>query len=167
MAASVTYTPIANYTFASAAANYTFTSIPATYTDLVLVINAIAESTAFHIYCQLNSDTTSNYSDTGLYGDGTSAASWRDSTQTQCRLTYSAAVRTTSPTTVVTNFQNYSNATTYKTLLTRESRASDGTGAIVGLWRKTPEAITSIKLYTSTANFGIGTVMSLYGIAAA
>jgi hypothetical protein len=167
MAAGVTYTPIASYTFASAAANYTFTSIPQSYTNLVLVCNAIAESTAFHIYCQLNSDTASNYSDTGLYGDGTSAASWRDSTQTQCRLTYAAAVRTTSPTTVVTNFQNYTNATTYKTLLTRESRASDGAGAIVGVWRATPAAITSIKLYTSTANFGIGTVMSLYGIAAA
>ena len=167
MAAGVTYTPISSYTFATAAANYTFTSIPQTYTNLVLVCNAIAESTAFHIYCQLNSDTASNYSDTGFYGDGASAGTWRDSSQAQCRLTYAAAVRATSPSTVITNFQNYTNATTYKALLTRESRASDGAGTIVGLWRATPAAITSIKLYTSTANFGIGTVMSLYGIAAA
>jgi hypothetical protein len=162
-----TYDAIASYTFGSAASSYTFSSIAASWTDLILVTNAIADSTAFHIYCQLNSDTASNYSDTGLYGDGTSAGSWRDTTQTQCRLTYAAAVRTTSPTTVITNFQNYANATTYKTLLTRENRASDGSGAIVGLWRKTPEAITSIKIYTSTANFASGTTLTLYGVKSA
>jgi hypothetical protein len=42
------------------------------------------------------------------------------------------------------------------------------TGAVVGLWRKTPEAITSIDVLTLTADtFSIGTTFVLYGIKAA
>ena len=163
-----TYEPIATTTLASAAASYTFSSIPATYTDLVLVLNSIADSTAFHIYAQFNSDTATNYSQTIVYGDGTSALSTRESSQNQARYSYGAAVRTTSPTTTIITILNYANTTTFKTSLARNNRASDGVDAIVSLWRKTPEAINTIKIYNSAAaNFAIGSTFTLYGIKAA
>jgi hypothetical protein len=163
-----TYEPIATTTLGSAAASYTFSSIPATYTDLVLVLNSIADSTAFHIYAQFNSDTATNYSQTILYGDGTSASSTRESSQNQARYSYGAAVRTTSPTTTIITILNYANTTTFKTSLLRNNRASDGVDAIVSLWRKTPEAINTIKIYNSAAaNFAIGSTFTLYGIKAA
>jgi len=168
MAAGSTYTPLATQTLGSAAASVTFSSISGAYTDLVLVMNSIADSTAFHIYAQYNSDTATNYSQTILYGTGTSAASTRETSQNQARYSYGAAVRTTSPTTTIITIFNYANTTTYKTSIARNNRASDGVDAIVGLWRKTPEAINSIKIYNSAAaNFAAGSTFSLYGIQSA
>jgi hypothetical protein len=168
MAVDNTYQAIATTTLASVATSYSFTSIPATYTDLVLVLNSIANSTAFHIYAQFNSDTAANYSQTILYGTGTSAASTRETSQNQARYSYGAAVRTTSPTTTIITIFNYANTTTYKTSIARNNRASDGVDAIVSLWRKTPEAINNIQIYNSAgANFAIGSTFTLYGIKAA
>jgi hypothetical protein len=167
MAAGSTYTPIATTTLGSAQPSYTFSSIPSTYTDLVLIMNSIADSTAFHIYARYNSDSGSNYSQTFVYGDGTSAGSVRETSQAQARFSYGAAVRTTNPTTTIINFENYANSTTYKTAIARNSRASDGVDAVVSLWRSTA-AINSIQILNSaSANFAVGTTFTLYGIAAA
>jgi hypothetical protein len=167
MAAGSTYTPIATTTLGSVATSYTFSSIPNTYTDLVLVMNSIADSTAFHIYARYNSDSGSNYSQTILYGDGTSAGSTRETSQAQSRFSYGGAVRTTSPTTTIVNFENYSNTTTYKTVIARNGRASDGTDAVISLWRSTA-AINSIQIFNSASvNFAVGSTFTLYGIAAA
>jgi hypothetical protein len=62
---------------------------------------------------------------------------------------------------------NYANTTTYKTAISRGSESVNGVMAIVVLWRKTPEAITSILLKPSTGNFDIGSTFTLYGIKAA
>jgi hypothetical protein len=65
---------------------------------------------------------------------------------------------------------NYSNSTTYKTVLGRSNRASSDTAADVGLWRST-SAITRIDLAMGgsfpTNNFASGSTFTLYGIAAA
>jgi hypothetical protein len=60
-------------------------------------------------------------------------------------------------------FQNYSNATTYKSILMRVGKATNGTDAMVGLWRST-SAINTIKLMGSNALYG---TLTLYGIKAA
>jgi hypothetical protein len=59
---------------------------------------------------------------------------------------------------------NYSNATTYKTWLSRANRPSAGLDAIVGLWRSTA-AITSITLSVISDTYSVGSTFSLYGIA--
>jgi hypothetical protein len=59
---------------------------------------------------------------------------------------------------------NYSNSTTYKTILGRSNAATSGTSAAVGLWRST-SAINSIEI--GTVSFTAGSTFSLYGIAAA
>jgi hypothetical protein len=167
-----TYEPIATTTLGSAAASYTFSSIPSTYTDLYCVMFILPSSTSFYTpSLQFNSDTASNYSGTWIYGQGSSAVSSRNSSQTQMALdNYSATPAVGYPMNVRFNVFNYTNTTTFKTVLSRGADvfASAGeTSATVGLWRKTPEAINSIKLIANGANFDTGSTFTLYGIKAA
>jgi hypothetical protein len=165
VAAGATYTTIATQTLGSAASSVTFSSIPGTYTDLVLVFDG-KMATGEALMLQVNSDTGSNYSATFITGDGSTAFSTRNSNQTKMNLNNLGSGKTNQFTTLV-QLQNYSNTTTYKTILSRTANASDEAGAIVGLWRST-SAITSITLLgNNSANIASGTVISLYGIAAA
>lgn len=166
MAAGATYTPIATTTLGSATNSITFSSIPSTYTDLVLVFNGSMASAA-DLLMQFNSDTATNYSDTILQGNGTSATSSRDTSQTSMTLGITGTGKTNIFTSIA-NIQNYSNTTTYKTVLVRVSEASTLTGAVVNLWRKTPEAINTIKVYgNGSVNISAGSIATLYGIKAA
>jgi len=163
-----TYEPIATNTLGSITNSVTFSSIPATYTDLVLIVSATGSGGNASGVIQFNGDTTSQYSTTILYGDGTTAASARPGSEVSMRATYAASIRTTSPNVITVSIQNYANTTTYKTALIRNGNAAAGTDAIVGLWRKTPEAITSIKFFSDNANsYAVGSTFTLYGIKAA
>ena len=163
-----TYEPISTQTLGSATATVTFSSIPATYTDLVLVCNIAQAAGNNSLRFRINSDTGSNYSATYLYGNGTSALSGRDASQTSGTIYVSGS--TTIETNYIVQFMNYSNATTYKTLLGRSNRASSEVAADVGLWRNT-SAINSISLAMGgsfpTNNFATGSTFALYGIKAA
>jgi hypothetical protein len=67
----------------------------------------------------------------------------------------------------IIHFMNYSNTTTYKSLLARGNNAASGTDAIASLWRSTA-AITSITFNLQTGGtFDIGSTITLYGITAA
>jgi len=166
MAAGSTYTPIATTTL-SGATSYTFTSISGSYTDLILVGALTQASSAVNTNIQVGSgsvDTGSNYSQTILYGNGSSAISARQSNQTSWYADYAAAPGVSSdPNAAMWQFQNYSNATTYKSILMRVGKATNGTDAMVGLWRST-SAINTIKLMGSNALYG---TLTLYGIKAA
>jgi hypothetical protein len=165
MAAGNTYVAIATNTLSSAAASVTFSSISGAYTDLVLVVNAKTAATA-SCWVTLNSDSGSNYSDTILEGDGSTAVSARQSNQTRGYTTYnSGPVSTNFSFNQIVNFMNYSNTTTYKTFLSRANEASRATETMVTMWRST-SAISSI-VYESNSNFQSGSTFSLYGILAA
>lgn len=169
MAAANTYSQIASTTLGSAASSVTFSSIPATYTDLVLVMSIFPETSggAPYIRATVNSDTASNYSFTYLLGNGTAASSGRATSVTGLLGSPTIGSSTTIPTQVMMNFQNYSNATTYKTVLTRNSDQNSGVvTAYVSLWRST-SAISSINIAGTTANYGTGSTFNLYGITAA
>jgi hypothetical protein len=162
----ITYTPIATTTLGTAAANITFSSISASYTDLILVIGSLTTSTANQrIRLELNSDTGTNYSNTDLYGTGSAVASTRNTGNPYINITM-ATTSTTVPSTVLSSLQNYSNATTFKTVLSRYSDSTSQLSATVGLWRST-SAINAIKLFVGTGNINAGTVATLYGIKAA
>jgi hypothetical protein len=157
-----TYEPIATTTISGTSTNsYTFSSIPSTYTDLVLVVNGSTVS-ASGVLSRLNGDTGTNYSATFLYGDGTSAASIRNANETFLSTGYFDAGNSN----MIVHYMNYKNTTTNKTVLSRNNGPASGTSARVSLWRNTA-AITSITVYGLTANFGNGTTLTLYGIAAA
>lgn len=160
MSKTATYALIESQVLGSATTSVTFSSIPGTYTDLILIANG--QSTLFgNTAIQFNADTTSNYSVTYLYGDGTSAASGRATSQTGLRFgTYNG--RSVSTYQII----DYSNSTTNKTVLSRDS--STGAAEIrVGLWRKTPETITAVRIYNFDGNtFDTGSTFRLYGIQA-
>ena len=156
---AITYEPISTYTVGSPQASYTMSSIPATYTDLVLIIQATTISANYNL--RFNGDTGTNYSDTSLWGNGSSAASYRSSNNTVIGLTYTSSGAPISR----IQIQNYSNSTTYKTVLTRQDDSVNATGGNVGLWRNTA-AINSITI-VSTGNIPTGTTLTLYGIKAA
>ena len=167
MAAGSTYTPIATTTVSgSSTTTYTFSSIPSTYTDLILVSSAQMSGTGTTGSFRFNGDTGSNYSFTYLYGNGTSAASGRQSNQTAGIWdSWADRLSNTMFETDILHIMNYSNTTTYKTALSR-SNSSVTTEAAVNLWRSTA-AINSLTVYISTGNFVAGSTFTLYGIQAA
>lgn len=159
-----TYEAIATQTLGSATATVTFSSIPSTYTDLVLVVAGSASTGQRNLLLQFNGDTGTNYSATILYGDGSTAGSVRQTNQTTANV---GGLATTSSSQTVAHIMNYSNTTTYKTILGRGDSATDITAAKVSVWRNTA-AINSIVLSLATSDtFVTGTTFSLYGIKAA
>lgn len=159
---ATTYEPIATTTLSSAAASVTFSSISGSYTDLVLIVNAKNTTGSQSPYLQFNSDTGSNYSETYLRGDGTTASSGRDLSQTKG---YVAFLNNEWGNAII-NIQNYSNTTTYKTIISRSAR-STMTAAVVTLWRST-SAITSVLINADGGDtFVAGSTFTLYGIKAA
>ena len=164
MAAGSTYTPLYTTTLGSAQASVTFSSFSG-YTDLVLVFNGGATGTAdFHI--QVNSDAAGNYSRTWLTGNGSVGDSSRASSVGYMRFDQNGYLGTSLTNNIIINIMNYSNSTTYKTLLSRSNTAATGTDAIVNLWRST-SAITTIYCYADGTTFLSGSTFTLYGIAAA
>jgi len=168
MAAGSTYTPIATNTLGSAASTVTFSSIAGTYTDLVLISNTKFTTpsipTGNALWLQFNGDTATNYSDTYMYGDGTSAASGRVGSTTTFFVGNSDG---TNFNITKTNIFNYANTTTYKTALSRSDTPAAYAVSYVSLWRSTA-AITSILIGNSTGStFTAGSTFTLYGIASA
>ena len=160
MPAGSTYTPIATTTLGSAAASYTFSSIPSTYTDLVLIINP--NSSVDNMNFRFNGDTGTNYSNTWLFGSGSSALSTRGTNRTTIAGTVSGGWE-------IVRFQimNYSNTTTYKSTLNRADDAANYVGTNVGLWRSTA-AINSVTIVAGgPGDLPAGLMATLYGITAA
>ncbi len=171
MPAGNTYEAIFTTTVGSATQYVEFTSIPQTYTDLVLVQSCKDSGTGtVNTNAQVGNgsyDTASNYSWTWLGGSGTTAASGRGSNNTQM---YTGAASTTNFSVMTLHFMNYSNTTTYKTMLARGSGADFSSGqsvsAWVNLWRSTA-AINRIRVNPGSQTWAIGSTFSLYGIKAA
>jgi hypothetical protein len=161
--ATRTYEPIATTTVSgTSTGTITFSSISGTYTDLRLV----AQAQVSDGYCLLrvNGDSGTNYSNTRLTGNGSSASSSRSSSDAQWFINVEGANLNSNFT---VDFMNYSNATTYKTKLSRISRAADSVVQDVSLWRNT-SAITSISVIVPAANNWVaGSTFTLYGIKAA
>ena len=168
MPATNTYDSIQSYTLTSATNTVTFGSIPQTYTDLILVHSTQVTGNV-NAWMQFNSDTGTNYSITLFEGNGSSAASGRANNQTRIQLDSTAYPTFPSGSAFAPNIvhiMNYSNTTTYKTVLARSNNSASGVGLFAGLWRST-NAITSIALIAGAVNFSVGSTFSLYGIKAA
>ena len=161
MAAGNTYVAIATQTLASAAASVTFSSIPSTYTDLVLVVNAKAQTADMYVQYKVNTSTL--LSRVWLTTDGANATSGAsaDNYLVGANQVYASQFLFVQK----VNFMNYANTTTYKTVLTRSDNASRAVEVLASTWRSTA-AINSIEYYAS-GNFDIGSTFTLYGIAAA
>jgi hypothetical protein len=169
MAAGPTYEPIATNTLGSATSSVTFSSISGSYTDLVLVIAYKAATTNQPTLQLTFNGSSSGYSGTQLTGNGSAAASYRNTNAAYISIARLVGVPSTvgNTGTIIINLQNYSNTTTYKTVLARANAADTGTEADVGLWQNT-SAITSFTIAAATSNdFDTGSTFTLYGILAA
>jgi hypothetical protein len=157
------YEPIATQTLGSAASYVTFSSIPSTYTDLVLIIiGTVSSEGAARFQC--NGDTSTNYSTTLLFGNGSSALSGRAANQNFGAIGRIGTVVSNS----IIHFMNYANTTTAKTVISRGNTSNLFVTAQATLWRATPAAITSIVLTPeNAANWDTGCTFTLYGIKAA
>ena len=167
MAAGTTYERIATTTLSSASSTITFSSISGSYTDLILVTE-LDGGGGYDVAIRFNSDTGSNYSRTYLSGTGSSAVSGRATSQSYINLSAYGWPNTSQRAVTITHIFDYANTTTYKTVLSRSNRASNGVDANVGLWRST-SAITSLTIapqFTAN-NYTIGCTATLYGIASA
>ena len=159
---AITYEPINTATTAGTS-SIDWTSIPSTYTDLVLVAvgteNAVGGG---YFKVILNNDGAgTTYSRTMIRGNGSSASSAISGNEP-----YWVPDFATNPSTAILHIMNYSNATTYKTMLGRWNQTTAQVTAQVNLWRNTA-AINRITLQSSASgNTLIGT-FTLYGIKAA
>lgn len=159
-----TYTPINSTTLTASSSSISFSSIPSTYTDLVLIIAGAPTGYTGAYSLRFNSDSGSNYSGTGMYGNGSSAGSYR---QTNATKAYLGDGANSSQLLNIISIQNYSNTTTYKTFINKKAQTtSSSVEATVDLWRSTA-AINAITILPDSNAFDVGTVFSLYGIKAA
>jgi hypothetical protein len=166
----VTYTPIATSTVSgSSTAVVTFSSIPSTYTDLIVVSNISSSTSLYSLYGQFNGDVAGNYSWTYAYGDGTTTASGRFANAGGFIASYYVTPTPSFDSNAITHIFNYSNTTTYKTVISRGNSNSGtypGTEMSVSMWRNTA-AINSVTIYQGAGNMIAGSTITIYGIKAA
>jgi hypothetical protein len=159
----ITYEPIASTTLGTATSSVTFSSISQTYTDLILVGN-ITMTAHSDYWWRFNSDTGTNYSNVQIRANGTTVDQPRGNNQT---IGYVNTYASTNLNNIFTmNIFNYSNTTTFKTVLTRYNNASAATNLRVSLWRSTA-AISNILIQSDISTFASGSTFTLYGIQAA
>ena len=156
-----TYDSIASTTATGSQNTITFSGISGSYTDIVLAVSSKLTSPGSATFLTFNSDSGTNYSNTRILGDGSSATSQRRTNNNYIVIDAPNGEWST----LLFNVMNYSNTTTNKTCLIRAG-STTYTTAVVGLWRNTA-AITSITLTTDGGNFASGSILTLYGIKAA
>ncbi len=165
-----TYTKIASTTLGSSTATVTFSSILGTYTDLRLIVSAQGASSNF--YLKPNNDSNNRYATTYMQGNGSSAESGRfstaDLTSNGMLAARSAAFPTAASTfgVCIVDIMNYSNTTTYKTVLSRWGVGTAVSGASVNLYQST-SAITQLDCTPYASSWTAGSTFNLYGIKAA
>ena len=164
---TATYEPIETQTLGTAVASVTFSSIPQTYTDLVLIANSSTTTVASSEINKMtfNSDTATNYSTTTLAGNGSSAASFRATSQAYIRAGRNTANGESYFVPNKIQIMNYANTATFKTAIAQGPEAGAYIENDVGLWRST-SAITSVTLTAGLNNYKVGSTFTLYGIKA-
>ena len=158
-----TYEPIATTTLGSAAASIVFSSISSAYTDLRIVLTCTTSTAGGQPAIRFNGDTGTNYSNTRIEGNGSSATSNRNTNSTYVFV--GSGESTTIPSLIAFDIFSYAGSTN-KSLLISYNSDRNGSGEVnryVGLWRNTA-AITSITLLPNIYNFNTGTTATLYGI---
>jgi len=159
-----TYEKIATTTLGSAASSIDFNSIGSGFTDLRIILVAI-DSAGAGVQMTYNSDTSSLYSNTQLYGAFSNAYSGRTTGAAYCDL--SVLGLHTTPKLIEVDIFSYAGST-FKTNLVSFSgntngASTDGIAKVVNLYRST-NAITSIQLKLGSGSFDAGTSATLYGI---
>ena len=165
---SLTYEPIATTTITTATHPVTFSSIPSTYTDLIAVVNLKqTASSGSNPYFYFNNTTGVTCSQTLVYGNGSTTGGGRFTTASTIPLFWWSNLTDTSFAFQATvHINGYSNTTTYKPVLCRNSDATKGTETSASQWQST-NAINQINFAIGSNAFAIGSTFTLYGTKAA
>lgn len=166
-----TYTPISTTTLTNSATGITFSSIPATYTDLRVVVNYyVGTGNPGNIGGIKINNATTNYSDTLMYGDGSTASSVRDTTTSNRGVIMLWRMFSTGNDwgVLTADFPSYATTTNFKNVLFRVSNTQNWVSAGIGLYQSTA-AISTIEItrFATEFSYGAGTTATLYGIKAA
>lgn len=167
-----TYTLIASNVLSTSAASVTFSAIPNTYTDLVLKCSVRNDTTTNQFFLELNGNTSTQYSMTGLAGYSTSTDSWMFSTTSNPQ-NYFARLYTSRSSDTANTFgstevyiPNYNGSTNKPLSIVSNQESNSDTlvwvSATAGLYVNTT-AITSLKCIAPT-NFVSGSSFFLYGL---
>ena len=166
------YESIATVTVGSGgAADITFSSIPSTYKHLQIRLfgRVNGSVTTNGTKLQLNTDTGSNYTYHTLFGNGSSATAYAETSTTQNFMDKLSGASSGASMfgTIICDILDYANTSKYKTTRSLGGTDQNGSGVIFftsGVWQNTA-AITSVKLspfdgysyvqYTQAALYGI------------
>lgn len=160
----VTYNTISTSTLGTASPTIDITGIPNTYTDLKLVIVLASQSSASFLRMRVNSDTGGNYYGIGYYGSRTSVFSTGlIANADRININDTSA---TFPSLAILDFISYTSSNTKNIIGFASSDFASTSGVLYnyGFTYKGASAISSINLWTTAGNFGIGSTVSLYGI---
>lgn len=173
---AVTYTPLATYTVnTTAVSNIDFQSISGSYTDLVVkatIRSTSSSSTLDEFLYRANANSGNVYDGERLYSDsaGVYAARYQYVNTTYWGpLGYAASAGTVPPLEYSyhqIDWMNYSNATTYKTCLSKTVFATKSSSIITNSYYATT-AISNLTFYLALGNFDVGSTITIFGIKAA
>lgn len=153
-----TYKPMQSVSVTAPTSSIIFSGIDQNYTDLIIIGSIKVTAGTPVVQLVINSDTNSNYSRTGMYGDGATPSGYKNTSASSLEL-FSAD--TTNFTPITLHLANYSNITTNKAVLQRSGKTYPTIAA--GLWRST-SAINALTMRLSASTFEPGSTFSLYGI---
>lgn len=164
---ATTFTKIASSTVGSGgASSIDFTSIPSTFTDLCVKLSARTTVAARDDFFKIRfNGSSTNFTAKVLYGSGSNAASFNDTSG------YAGTVDAANATASTFNngeiyIPNYTSSTnkSFSTDTVQEDNQAQAFAVFVaGLWSQTA-AITSIGLFPNSGNFVQYSTATLYGI---
>jgi len=159
---------------AAGASSVTFTNIPNTYAHLQIryLGRSSQSATETGLNLRLNGDTGSNYAAHYIFGDGASASSGANTSQTSVNMLNISGASATANSFAVGVIDVLDYASTNKNKTIRQLMGWDGNGSgrvalTSGLWFATPAAVTSVNLYPSSGSFAQYSQFALYGVKSA
>jgi hypothetical protein len=165
----ITYNKIASVTVGSGgAANMDFQNIPADYTDLVLKVSARNSSNENAYRVRINNDSSTLYSARFLLGNGSTASSNNNSTQTAAfvgRMSMSTDTASTFGSTDI-YIPNYTSsvAKSLSSDVVTENNATTAFQSLFAALYTGTSAITRLTLIPDANNFAEHSTATLYGI---
>jgi len=150
---------IAKVVLTSAQANIVFPNLPSTYKDLLLISTVKNYTASAWHGVRFNNDSASNYSRTGIRGNGSTAVGYYVAAETAAFVDGPSASET-----IRISILDYSSTDKHKILLSRADSYADNSGGTAGRWASTAAINTLTITSTSAETFGIGSTFYLYGV---
>jgi len=163
------YTLISSQTLASSAASVTFSSIPSTYKDLVLRVSARSDSAGTFTYHKITfNGSASGYSQTYIYGNGSTAGTGLTSANTEIDGYYIPRAGATASTFssdeyYIPSYLVAQNKPLSANIIRENNTTAADIYAYAGLYSNT-STISSIAFVPNAGNYVTGSSFYLYGI---